>query len=109
QAFGFRNALGVGLLAGSGVLLSSTAGSIVAAVVLAYGLLAWRSGCLRAYSSYAVILFAVMLAMQVPWAVRNDIALGRPVLLRDRLGLELWTSNNPVALPDQNFNRLTGY
>jgi hypothetical protein len=109
KVFSFRNALGIGLLAGAGVLLSSTAGSVVAAVICAYGLLAWRSGCLRAYAPYAAIVLVVMIALQLPWAIRNDLVLGRPVLLRDGLGLELWVSNNPVAVPDQAANRLTGY
>ena len=35
-----------------------------------------------------------LLASILPWTVRNSVALGYPVLIRDNLGLELYVANN---------------
>ena len=45
--------------------------------------------CLTAACCVAVVLG--------PWVVRNHLALGRPILLRDNLGLELALGNNPLS------------
>lgn len=108
KAFGFRSAWKVGVLAGGALLISSSACAIVAGLLLAFGLLSWGGGHFRAYARYAAMLIAVMLTMQLPWALRNYVVLGRPIFLRDGLGLELWLSNNPVAVPNQLENR-AGY
>lgn len=44
-------------------------------------------------------LFALL--SLTPWALRNWLALGAPVLFRSNLGLELAVSNNPWAAPSQ--------
>jgi hypothetical protein len=45
----------------------------------------------------------------IPWALRNEIVLGHPVLLRDNFGLELATANYPGAFdnidPGERFRR----
>ncbi len=109
KAFGFRGAWKLGLLAGVALLVSSAAGAIVIGLLLAYGVLSWRSGEFRAYSRYASMVVAVTLIVQSPWVLRNCAVLGRPIVLRDGLGLELWVSNNPSAVPNQLENRWTGY
>lgn len=61
----------------------------------------WRSRRLAAAHPWrrAAIMTAVAFAIQVPWIVRNTLALGAPVWTRDNFGLELMLSNNPRALP----------
>jgi energy-coupling factor transporter transmembrane protein EcfT len=44
----------------------------------------------------ATIMFVALLV--VPWAVRNDVRLGTPILLRSNTGLELAIANHPAAV-----------
>jgi hypothetical protein len=109
KALRLRSALSTGCFAGLALLLSSSIIVIVGGLIVAGAFLSMRSGQWRAYARYAVVLVASMLVVQAPWVLRNWAVLGRPVLARDGLGLELWVSNNPVSVPRLDANLRIGY
>jgi hypothetical protein len=42
-------------------------------------------------------VLGVTLAVLSPWAIRNEVVLGAPILSRSNFGLELWIANNDVS------------
>ncbi len=103
------NAALFGLIGGIATLLSASALAFVAGLVFAGLIRAFRGGFLIRYVRYCIIVGLVLLAVQIPWASRNYGALGRAVLLRDNLGLELWVANNPKAVALQDEDQKTGF
>jgi len=53
-------------------------------------------------------LFLVPFLVISPWLVRNYQAFHHLILIRDNLGVELWSSNNPCATFSFRNNRLAG-
>ncbi len=104
--FGVNNGLRVGAFAGIALLTSSSSAAILAGLLVAGAVLVWRQGQWRRYSVYAAVVVATTLALQVPWALRNKMVLGYPILTRDTLGMHLWLSNNPVARAQLTQNAL---
>jgi len=49
----------------------------------------------RGYLRQALLLACTIFACLLPWAIRNYVALGSPILTRSNFGLELWLSNGP--------------
>lgn len=56
---------------------------------------------------FALIVFTALL-MASPWIVRNYLRFGTFIFVRDNLGLELYTGNNPCAAPDLATNIQSG-
>lgn len=54
--------------------------------------------------AFSVAALATCLAVLSPWAIRNELVLGSPIFSRSNLGLELWISNNDVAVPSYGDN-----
>lgn len=68
------------------------------ATAAAGGVLALRRLTLRQTAVTALSGALALLAMIVPWTVRNEHAVGAPVLLRSNAGLELALANHDAAL-----------
>ncbi|WP_419826971.1 hypothetical protein [Sphingomonas sp.] len=69
-------------------------------------LFAWRhrmrDGLVR-----PALLAGLSLALLIgPWTVRNVVTMGRPIPLRDDLGLELAVANHPAAVHPADFDRV---
>jgi len=47
------------------------------------------------YFRQAALAVAGILLFLLPWAIRNDLELGAPVLTRSNFGIEFWVSNGP--------------
>lgn len=74
--------------------------------VFAYAALTVWALCLaRIPRMHRLALVAVPLAILFPWLVRNYEVFHHPVLIRDNLGTELWSSNNPCATYSFRENR----
>ncbi len=71
------------------------------------GYLAWRDRMAFASRTIALITLAFV-ATLAPWTLRNYREFHRLFFVRDNLGLELYISNNDVALPDIVHNFPTG-
>ncbi len=82
-------------------------GPIGIACFAAWALYLWRhrqeTRLARVILGTAAALFVVV----APWAARNTIVMGQPILLRDNLGMELAVANHPAAVdpvdPDAAF------
>lgn len=59
----------------------------------------------------ALIVFATAAMMQIPWTIRNQMAMGAPVWSRSNFGVELRISNNGAARPllEENLSQLNVY
>ena len=75
---------------------------------LAAGLLFCRRAGMGRCLSFAVIEVAIVAVCLAPWVIRNQHALGSPVVTRTNFGLELNVSNNDDATPDQRINYAKG-
>jgi hypothetical protein len=62
----------------------------------------------RRYMSFAAVEVLVATLFLAPWAIRNQYALGSPIVTRSNFGLELRISNNDLASPDQRVNLIDG-
>ena len=49
----------------------------------------------RGYLRQVLLLACTIFVCLLPWAIRNYVALGSPILTRSNFGLELWLSNGP--------------
>ncbi len=78
------------------------------AVFACVGLYFSRGVNLKRYLTFVAIEIVAVAACLSPWVIRNDRALGSPVVTRTNLGLELRISNNDQASPDQRVNFLNG-
>ena len=75
--------------------------------VLVGGYVCRRVGFWR-YISFGAIEVLTVVVCLAPWAIRNNHALGSPILTRSNFGTELRISNNDFADPDQRINSLHG-
>ncbi len=98
------------------VTLAQTAGTALLAALLLFvspplGLPAYLCGAIllvkkipprRWLPSLGIIAVTSVLVL-APWTIRNDLVMGKPILLRDNFGLELAQANYPAALtnPDR--------
>lgn len=83
----------IGLLWGVAMHVNAVALLLFAAWA---GAVCWRG---RAALSRGFVMGAVLLPVLLlaPWTLRNWLVLGRPIVVRGNLGLELAVSNNPCA------------
>ena len=68
------------------------------AVCAGWGLFALKRLPLRRLLTFALLGVAAMTVLIAPWAIRNKVQLGEPVLLRSNFGLELAIANHAGAL-----------
>jgi len=101
-----REAWAGGLIAGA-ALLNSPAVLPVVALVLAIGGWLFRAR-LRSYALWVSAFTGVSIALLLPWAIRNDLVLGRPVFTRLGLGMNLLLSNNDLPHADYHENERQG-
>lgn len=97
-------AVGCGMAAGILALLNSATVTVSGTWIL------WRlfrtPASLARRVKFLTLTGLFGLLALTPWALRNWLALGAPVLFRSNLGLELAVSNNPWAAPSQFENFL---
>ncbi len=105
--FSARQALPEGLAWGVSLLFVPALLALFAVFLLA-GLLVCRRAGMWRHVSFAVIEITVVAICLAPWVIRNNYALGAPVVTRTNFGLELRISNNDDATPDQRVNYLAG-
>ncbi len=107
QRLTVKNAAAHGLCWGAVMLFVSALFSMFIAFLLA-GLYYCRRAGVGRYVIFAGIevLFAALCL--APWAIRNERALGSPILTRSNFGLEMRISNNDFASPDQRVNYIQG-
>lgn len=103
-----RQALLQGLAWGISLLFVPALISLFLALLIAGFVFCRRGVNTTRYPVFAAIEIAVVAVCLAPWVIRNDYALGAPVLTRTNLGLELRVSNNDDATPDQRVNYLSG-
>jgi hypothetical protein len=97
----------LGLVCGFGFLISPTTLSPVLAWLLIY-LIIQRGAGLKKSLALTGLILGVSLLVCSPWIVRNDLLWGKLFFIRDDLGLELYTSNNPCAGPSLAENIQSG-
>lgn len=102
-----RQALGQGLAWGVSLLFVPALLVMFLAFVAA-GSIFRRPAEWGRYVTFATIEVAVVAACLAPWVIRNEHALGSPVVTRTNFGIELHISNNDDATPDQRVNYLAG-
>jgi 4-amino-4-deoxy-L-arabinose transferase-like glycosyltransferase len=78
----------LGIYSGALVLLQPS----LLPIVLIYGVWLARS---KACSPRVLVAIAGLFLAMVPWTVRNYLAFGKFIPLRDNFGLELWLGNRP--------------
>jgi hypothetical protein len=105
--FSIRHAVLAGFVWGIGILFASLLLALFGVFLLVNFVVAWhkdRLGCPR-FCLIECLIVAVCLA---PWAIRNDRALGAPILTRTNLGIELQVSNNDIANADEHLILVRG-
>ncbi len=101
ERIGWRQGAADGLFYGAGLLAGT---HLLPVMAVSLGLLAWQKRA-RAGGYLAALPAAAMLCL-LPWAVRNWMALGQPVLLRSNFWLEQQVSNNDHSRTDVVSNLL---
>ena len=102
-----RNALLHGISWGVSLLFVSALFDIWLVFVIA-GIYFCRRAGIRRYLFFASLEVLTVAVCLAPWAIRNFVALGSPILTRSNLGIELRVSNNDFANGDQRMNYLNG-
>jgi hypothetical protein len=72
--------------------------------LVAAGVIACPSGSRGRYLRQTLLLALSILTFLVPWAIRNYVSLGAPILTRSNFGLEFWVSNGPGRTFDLSNN-----
>ncbi len=95
ERIGWRQGVPDGVFYGAGLLVGT---HLLPVMAVSLGLLAWEK---RAHAwRYAVAVPAAAALCLLPWAVRNWMVLGQPVLLRSNFWLEQQVSNNDQSKLD---------
>jgi hypothetical protein len=90
------------------IIASLSAITIFVSIPVGFGVaMCWGFFALRRLTlkQLAQLTLAGALALGVlvgPWTIRNELALGHPVLLRSNAGLELALANHPAAVSGEN-------
>lgn len=77
-------------------------------ILLGAGAILWPREDLRRYLLFAVIEVTVTAVCVAPWVIRNEYALGSPIVARSNFGLEMRLSNNDRAAPTERANDTNG-
>ncbi|HEY7269674.1 MAG TPA: glycosyltransferase family 39 protein [Dehalococcoidia bacterium] len=59
--------------------------------------------------AYLGVSFAVVMALSLPWLVRNSIVFGEPTFLSTNTGINLWLGHNPQATGGFDFQQQLGF
>ena len=59
------------------------------------GAVACPAAARRRYLRQAALLALAVLVFLTPWAIRNYLSLGAPIMTRSNFGMEFWVSNGP--------------
>jgi hypothetical protein len=102
-----RNALVHGISWALAVLFASVLLPMFVVFVL-LGVYFCRRNGIKPYLSFAALELLIVVACLTPWAVRNYVALGSPILTRSNFGLEMRISNNDLATPNERLNDMKG-
>jgi hypothetical protein len=94
EAFTAKRACTAGLLLGLGMLCRTTSWAF--ALLVAAATAAVTDVCGRRRWRHGILVVAIALAVQLPWGVRNLLALGRPILTTTHGGYTLLLANNDV-------------
>ncbi|HEX8986076.1 MAG TPA: hypothetical protein VF767_11600 [Bryobacteraceae bacterium] len=107
RSFGARRGFFQGL--GWGIAFLITPGLMpVFGAVLALGFMVRARGLRAPYARYAAAGIGGAALCLLPWAIRNEAALGAPVITRSNFGLEIRLSNNDLAGPLEPENYTNG-
>jgi hypothetical protein len=68
------------------------------------GAIACPAAARKRYLRQAALLVLGVLAFLLPWAIRNYVSLGAPILTRSNFGMEFWVSNGPGRTFDLTHN-----
>ena len=96
-----------GALWGILILTNPVAVLLLLAWPLCFSLLRPSAGRSNGWKHFALVLVTAALVVS-PWIVRNYLRFGTFIFVRDNLGLELYTGNNPCAAPDLATNIQSG-
>lgn len=88
----------IAAVAGLGALTFFVSPPVGIAVGACWAVFALRKLALRQAVLLATAAAGALALLIAPWAIRNDHALGTPVLLRSNFGLELALANHPAAI-----------
>jgi 4-amino-4-deoxy-L-arabinose transferase-like glycosyltransferase len=64
----------------------------------------WGAGALRARLARCALLLAVLLAVLVPWAARNEARLGKNVLFTTNGGITFYQGNNRIVSEEPTYH-----
>ena len=101
--FKLKRAVLAGFAWGIGVLFAPVLLPIFA-ISVAVGALFASNREQLGYLRFCAVELLLVAACLAPWAIRNDRALGAPVIARTNLGIELRISNNDLASADEHVN-----
>lgn len=90
----FLWALGFGVIAGAAAYVR---GQALALPVFAMAWLVFAGWGWRRAAGFGAVSLAIVLAMSIPWLVRNTRAFGEPTFLSTNMGINLWLGHNPDA------------
>jgi hypothetical protein len=107
KSFTWQKAVAHGLYWGFGLLFASVLLPLLP-VLAAVGFWFLKGTGWVRYVRFVALEFFVIFICLTPWIVRNERALGFPIVTRSNLGLELRISNNDDATSDQRANFLLG-
>jgi hypothetical protein len=68
-------------------------------------LFAWRHRARDGLVRPALFAATALALLIAPWTARNAVTMGKPILLRDDLGMELAVANHPAAVHPVDFDR----
>jgi hypothetical protein len=88
---------------GFSALLNPSLLSVTAGLLLA-GVIACPAPVRTRYLRQAALAVAGVLVFLLPWAIRNYLVLGSPILTRSNFGTEFWVSNGPGRTFDHPHN-----
>lgn len=100
-----ERAMGGKLMLGAAALSAVTlfvCPSVGLATDLCWGVVALRRLPLQRAAGFALASALALAVLIVPWTLRNQAALGAPVMLRSNFGIELAMANYPGALDDSD-------
>ena len=81
-------------LCGFSSLLNPSLLPVIGGFLLA-GMVASPANLRKRYLRQVALAAAGILVFLLPWAVRNSISMGAPILTRSNFGIEFWVSNGP--------------
>jgi len=105
--FSTRDAVLAGFVWGISVLFAGLLLALFGAFLLVNLVAASRKDR-PGYLRFCLIQCLIVAVCLAPWAIRNDRALGTPILTRTNLGIELQVSNNDIANADEHLNLVRG-